>query len=260
MNNPSTALLECNGLDIEIGGVQITRNLDLRIARGQCWCVLGRNGSGKTTLLHTLAGLRPARQGEIHVNGQPLPSLSRRQIAQRLGILFQVQTDSFPATVLEHVMQGRHPHLHAWQWESPVDRNIALTAIEQLGLTGLQARNIQTLSGGERQRVAIATLLTQQTELLLLDEPSNHLDLHHRLSLLDQLAANCKQAGQSLLMSLHDINLAARVADHALLLLGDGRVAHGPIDQVLTSKQLEVLYGHPLEEFQTAAGRAWLPL
>ena len=170
-----------------------------------------------------------------------------------------MQTDSFPATVLEHVMQGRHPHLHAWQWESASDQTVALAAIKQLGLTDLQARNIQTLSGGERQRVAIATLLTQQTRLLLLDEPSNHLDLHHRLSLLDELVANCKQAQQSVLMSLHDINLAARVADHALLLLGDGQVAHGPIDEVLTSQQLEMLYGHPLEEFRTAAGRAWLP-
>lgn len=259
MNNLSGATLACKNLNIEIGGKQVTRKLDLRIAPGECWCVLGRNGSGKTTLLHTLAGLRPARQGTINLNGQPLSSLSRRQIAQHLGILFQVQTDSFPATVSEHVMQGRHPHLHAWQWESPADRRIAQEAIEQLGLNELRARNIQTLSGGERQRVAIATLLAQQTKLLLLDEPSNHLDLHHRLGLLDQLATNCKQDGQSLLMSLHDVNLAARVADHALLLLGGGQVTHGPIDQVLNSQQLETLYGHPLEEFQTAAGRAWLP-
>ena len=259
MSKPSAALLECRNLDIEIGGTQITRDLNLRIAAGQCWCILGRNGSGKTTLLHTLAGLRPARQGQIFLNGETLSSLGRRQVARQLGILFQMQTDSFPATVLEHVMQGRHPHLHAWQWESASDQTVALAAIKRLGLTDLQARNIQTLSGGERQRVAIATLLTQQTRLLLLDEPSNHLDLHHRLSLLDKLVANCKQAQQSVLMSLHDINLAARVADHALLLLGDGQVAHGPLDEVLTSQQLEMLYGHPLEEFQTAAGRAWLP-
>jgi iron complex transport system ATP-binding protein len=259
MNNPSTALLECSGLDIDIGGTQVTRQLNLRIEAGQCWCVLGRNGSGKTTLLHTLAGLRPARQGQIYLKGEAQSSLGRRQVAQQLGILFQTQTDSFPATVLEHVMQGRHPHLHTWQWESAGDQSIALATIEQLGLSELQARNIQTLSGGERQRVAIATLLTQQTEILLLDEPSNHLDLHHRLSLLDKLVANCKRAGQSVLMSLHDINLAARVSDHALLLLGDGRVAYGPIDEVLNSQQLEALYGHPLEEFQTAAGRAWLP-
>ena len=259
MNNPRGATLDCDSLDIEIGGKQVTRALNLSIAPGECWCILGRNGSGKTTLLHTLAGLRPAQGGTIQLNSQPLSSLNRRQVAQRLGILFQVQTDSFPASVFEHVMQGRHPHLHAWQWESPADRRIALAAIEQLGLSELQERNIQTLSGGERQRVAIATLMAQQTELLLLDEPSNHLDLHYRLGLLDKLAANCKQDGQALLMSLHDVNLAARVADHALLLLGGGRVVHGPIEQVLNSQQLEALYGHPLEEFQTATGRAWLP-
>ena len=259
MSDRPNILLECSDLNIDIGGMQIIRDLNLHVSAGECWCILGRNGSGKTTLLHTLAGLRPARQGKIYLNGAALSKLGRRQVAQQLGILFQSQSDSFPATVFEHVMQGRHPHLHAWQWESADDRKIARAAIEQLGLGDLRDRNIQTLSGGERQRVAIATLLTQQTRLLLLDEPSNHLDLHHRLSLLDQLVADCKRAGQSLLMSLHDINLAARVADHALLLLGDGRVAHGRIDTVLTGEQLEALYGHPLEEFQTTTGRAWLP-
>jgi iron complex transport system ATP-binding protein len=260
MNSSSATLLECVALDIDIGGKKITRDLNLRIEAGQCWCILGRNGSGKTTLLHTLAGLRPARQGRIYINGLEQSSLSRRQIAQQLGILFQTHTDSFPSTVLEHVMQGRHPHLRAWQWESTDDKNLALAALEQLGLSDLRTRNTQTLSGGERQRVAIATLLTQQTALLLLDEPSNHLDLHHRLSLLDNLVANSKRAGQAVLMSLHDINLAARFADHALLLLGNGNVAYGPVAEVLNSQQLEALYGHPLEELRTAAGRAWLPL
>lgn len=259
MAESSCPLLACTDLDIEIGGAPIVHKLNLNITAGECWCILGRNGSGKTTLLHTLAGLRPAASGRIQLNGTDTSRLSRRQIAQRLGILFQHQPDSFPTTVLEQVLQGRHPYLHAWQWEHAGDQRIALAAIEQLGLGGLQKRNVQTLSGGERQRVAIATVLAQQTPLLLLDEPSNHLDLHHRLSLLDKMVANSRQSGQAILMSLHDINLAARVADHALLLLGDGQVASGPANEVLTNHQLEDLYGHPLEEIQTAAGRAWLP-
>lgn len=259
MTESCNTLLACTDLDIEIGGMQITSELNLTIAAGECWCVLGRNGSGKTTLLHTLAGLRLAQSGKIQLTGTDMSCLSRRQIAQQLGILFQHQSDSFPATVLEQVLQGRHPHLHAWQWENSQDHRIALAAIEQLGLTELQTRNVQTLSGGERQRVAIATVLAQQTPLLLLDEPSNHLDLHHRLSLLDSMVTNSRPSGQAILMSLHDINLAARVADHALLLLGNGQVASGPVNEVLTSRQLEALYDHPLEEIQTAAGRAWLP-
>ncbi len=260
MNDLRYPLLQCANLDISIGDVQITRELNLRITAGECWCILGRNGSGKTTLLHTLAGLRPADSGKIQLNGTDISCLNRRQVAQQLSILFQHQSDNFPATVLEQVLLGRHPHLHAWQWENSRDQRIALTAIEQLKLSELQTRNVQTLSGGERQRVAIATVLAQQTPLILLDEPSNHLDLHHRLSLLDSLVANSRQSGQAILMSLHDINLAARFADHALLLFGDGQIASGPVNKVLTSHQLEKLYDHPLEEIQTiAGGRAWLP-
>lgn len=255
----SPPLLECCDLDVKIGDSVITRNLNLRIEAGQCWCILGGNGSGKTTLLHTLAGLRPASHGTIALDGQPMEQLSHRQIAARLGILFQDQQDSFPSTVLEKVLQGRHPYLRAWQWESSEDKAIAMATIRQLDLEALMHRNVQTLSGGERQRTAIASLLAQQTALLLLDEPSNHLDLNHRLDILDALARRCREDSLTVLMSLHDINLAARLADHVLLLQGDGKVDFGPVETTLDTARLETLYGHRLIELQTDSGPAWLP-
>lgn len=251
--------LQCQQLGVDIGGLTVTRDLNLTIEAGQCWCLLGRNGSGKTTLLHTLAGLRPATRGAIKLGNDALQSLSRRQIAQRLGILLQDQTDSFPVTVREKILQGRHPYLHAWQWESADDHSIVNAVIHRLELETLQARNIQTLSGGERQRVAIATLLAQQTDLLLLDEPTNHLDLKYRLKLLDDLAEDARKNRRGLLMSLHDINLAVRCCDHALLLMGDGNVRHGAIGELLDCQVLEALYGYPLQEVKTTRGRAWLP-
>jgi iron complex transport system ATP-binding protein len=252
-------LLACSKLTVEVGGRTLVRDLNLTIDAGQRWCLLGRNGVGKTTLLHTLAGLRPAQAGDIRLSGVTLDALSRKQVARQLAILFQDQADSFPISVREKLLQGRHPHLHAWQWETADDHAIVAKLLHKLELEALQARNVQTLSGGERQRVAIATLLAQQSRMLLLDEPANHLDLSHRLALLGILAGECRDRHHSLLMSLHDINLAARFCDHALLLLGDGKTLHGPVNDIVDSPVLERLYGHPLVEVATPTGRAWLP-
>lgn len=259
MSSTTHALLEATDLDIEIGGTTLLRDARIHIARGQSWCILGRNGSGKTTLLHTLAGLRPPRSGVIRLAGTPLDTLSRRQIARHLGLVFQDQFDAFPASVLECVLQGRHPHLHSWQWESAEDERIALEALAQVGLQSLALRDVRSLSGGERQRVAIAALICQQAEVLLLDEPSNHLDLNHRLFVLDTLVKQCRSSGKALIMSLHDINLAARLADHVMLLHGDGETSQGPRETVLTTPALEALYGHPLTQVRTERGPAWLP-
>jgi len=252
-------LLSCTGINIQVGNVTVTRGLDLDIQAGQCWCLLGRNGIGKTTLLHTLAGLRKPAAGTVTLNGTPLIQLKRRELARQLGILFQDSEDNFPATVFETVLQGRHPHLHNWQWETARDHEIASTAITRLGLSNFENRNVQTLSGGERQRTAIATLLTQQTRLLFLDEPTNHLDLHHRLNILEILLHECREEQKSVFMVLHDINLAARFADHILLLLGDGETRAGSAQEILQTTLLERLYGHRLVELETPAGTAWLP-
>ncbi len=258
MSDPSQ-LLKCSNLDVDVGGLVVTRGLEITVQGGQCWCILGRNGVGKTTLLHTLAGLRPATSGSIRLSGTPLPGLSRRLVAQRLGVVFQNYEDNFPASVFESVLQGRHPHLRSWQWESAEDHRIAERAMAQLGLEGYETRNIQTLSGGERQRVSIATLLAQEPDLLLLDEPLNHLDLHHRLQVLETLVSHCRETHRALLMVLHDINLAARFADHALLLLGNGESRRGNKEQILRTVVLERLYGHPLIRIDTPRGPAWLP-
>ena len=259
MAEESAAILECIGLGVEIGDVQVCHDLNLGIEPGQCWVILGRNGSGKTTLLQTLAGLRSAAQGEIHLNGRPLAAYSRRQIARRVGLLLQQQEDPFPASVDETVLQGRHPYLRPWQWESPADHQQAAHAVAFVGLENFRQRNIQTLSGGERQRVAIAELITQNPDLMLLDEPGNHLDLHHTVTILKRLVLQSKASDTAICMVLHDVNLAARLADHCLLLHGDGEIQAGPAQQVLNGAYLERLYGHPLQRLETAYGPAWLP-
>lgn len=252
-------LLQAANVDISIGGKTIAHNLNLNIETGQCWCILGLNGTGKTTLLHTLAGLLTPDAGNIQLDGQAIQTLPRKLIAQRLGVLFQTQEDSFPATVMETVLQGRHPHLRRWQWETNKDRGIAREVLKQVDLENFAERDVLTLSGGERQRVAIAALLAQQTRLLLLDEPTNHLDLHHRIQLLQQLRDHCLQNGAAMMMVLHDINLAARFCDHVLLLSDDAHIQLGRSDDILQTVTLEATFNHPLTAIETAHGQAWLP-
>lgn len=240
------SLLETQGLDITLGARTLCRDLDWSVHGGEAWAILGTNGAGKTTLLHTLAGLRAPARGAVRLNGTALSELSRRAIAQQIGLLPQDSSDPFPATVWETVMMGRHPHLHGWRGESADDLEKARAALTRCGLDGWEQRAIATLSGGERRRVALATLLTQQPALLLLDEPANHLDLRHQAQLFALMRELCG-AGHAVVMVLHDPNHALHHCSHALLLHGDGRWEAGSSESLLTAERLSQLYGHPLQ-------------
>ena len=246
--------LQAQGLTLQTGSRLLCQGLDLMIHPGECWGILGPNGSGKTTLLHTLAGLRAATRGEITLDGTALGQLTRRQIAQRLGLLLQDSHDPFPATVRENVLSGRHPHLQRWQSESASDREQAERALQQLELGELAERPLQTLSGGERRRLAIATLLVQDPALLLLDEPLNHLDLRHQQQLLAQLGAWQEQQ-KAVVMVLHEPNHALRYCNQVLLLYGDGRWEAGETDTLLNAERLGTLYRCRIRELCHPEGR-----
>jgi len=249
-------LLTVEDLSVSIGGKQVCRSLSFQLERTQCWGVLGANGVGKTTLLHTLAGLRAPEAGSIKVADRALAAWPRRQLARTIGLLPQDSLDPFPANVLETALIGRHPHLRAWQWESERDHAAARAAIKQVGLDGLEHRQVATLSGGERRRLALATLFTQQPELYLLDEPSNHLDLRHQIELISLLMQYAQQGG--VMMTLHDINLAARFCDHLLMLFGDGEALAGPANIMLQEENLSRLYDHPIRRISNGLGVAFV--
>ncbi|MGH8282430.1 MAG: ATP-binding cassette domain-containing protein, partial [Gammaproteobacteria bacterium] len=166
-----TTLLQARGLTVRIADKCVCQDFDLTLQPDMCLGLLGGNGVGKTTLLNTLAGLRAPDNGEILLDGLLLRTLPRRHIAQRLGLLMQHQEDSLPASVLETALIGRHPHIDFWRWESHADVNIARRALKTVGLDGLEQRAQTRLSGGERRRLAIATILTQDPRVFLLDEP-----------------------------------------------------------------------------------------
>lgn len=255
-----SALLETRSLSVSIGGKQVCHDLNLALHAGERWGLLGLNGVGKTSLLHTLGGVRVADSGEIRVDGQTRSAMPRKQLAQRLGMMLQDSDEAFPSSVMEAALIGRHPHLGAWEWEGAQDEALARAALQAVELTGFEARSTATLSGGERRRLALAALLVQNPQLMLLDEPVNHLDVHHQIGALDLLSKLAREQGKTLLMVLHDVNLAARYCDKVLLLFGDGETLQGEAGEMLTEANLQRLYQHPMRRVQTDGGDYFYPL
>tara|TARA_R110002074_G_scaffold24510_8_gene73195 strand:+ start:23673 stop:24455 length:783 start_codon:yes stop_codon:yes gene_type:complete len=233
--------------------------LNLSVEPAQVWGVLGPNGAGKTTLLHTLAGLLPARSGQIVLNDTDLGEQKRRDIARQLGLVFQERQDSFPATVMETALIGRHPWLSPWESERGEDQALAEQALTALDVDHLSGRLLNTLSGGERQRVAIATLMTQNPDIWLLDEPTNHLDLHHQVKVMNLLADQAG-AGKTVFLCLHDLNLAARWCSHVLLLYTNGDACWGPAGAMLEPSALEQLYNQKLITVEADGARLFVPV
>lgn len=253
------SLLQAQRLDVAVPGRMLCRGLDLVIEPGQRWAILGPNGAGKTSLLHTLGGIRAPTAGQVFGAGADLQTLPALERARHIGLMAQDDELTFPSTVIEAALSGRHPHLGRWAWEDADDIALTRQALADVGLAGWEDRAVASLSGGERRRLAIASLLTQQPRLALLDEPSNHLDLGHQLQLLGLLCARFSDPQHALVMVLHDINLAMRFCDQLLLLPGDGSWQAGPTATLATADRLGPLYGCSLQEIEIKGGRAFLP-
>ena len=243
-------LLQTRRLTVSIGQRIFCRALNLNLHAGQRLAILGRNGAGKSTLLSVLAGLRAPQHGEVRLKGASYAELGPRQSALIRGWLPQSRGDAFASTVLETALVGRHPHLDRWGWESAKDAQIVRQALVAVDLAEFEQRDIQTLSGGERQRLAIATLLAQQPELFLLDEPVAYLDLKHQIAMLELFAGAARECGAAVAMVLHEPALAWRYCDRVLLVHGDGATECGPAREMLTADKLSALYDYPMLAFE----------
>jgi iron complex transport system ATP-binding protein len=257
MPGKDTTLLDVSGLRVSVPGRVLVEALDMTLARGEFIAVLGRNGSGKTLSLLTLAGLRPPDAGAIRLAGDGMDALPRQQVAKRLALLPQDTDDIFPATVLDTALVGRHPHIGRLRWESPQDYELAHEALAMVGIAELADRDVLSLSGGERRRLAVAQILTQAPAVYLLDEPTNHLDPQHQVDTL-RIFRQAADSGAGVIASLHDVNLAARVADRCLLLFGDGRWEFGATGEVLDEQRLEALFETPMEAVSWRDGRLFV--
>lgn len=262
-NTPPSAVanltpLAAKNVAVSVGTRELVCELSLDFSPGEFVAVLGRNGSGKTLTLHTLAGLRAPDRGTVCIGGLPFAHQDRRTAARRLGLLAQDLEDGFVTTAMETVLIGRHPHLAFWQWESAEDERLARDALAAVDLADFAGRRTDTLSGGEQRRVAIAALLAQEPSVFLLDEPTNHLDPHHQLVVLT-LFRELSRAGRTVIATLHDPTLAARFADRALLLFGNGRWTAGPVREAITHATLSELYLTPMLEIEQAGQRIFVP-
>ncbi len=230
-------------------GRMVLRDLSLEIQPGTVTAILGPNGAGKTTLLHLALGWLSPRTGKVFLNGCPLGSYSRRALGQWMALVPQSERIPFEYSVLEYVLLGRAPHLAPLEMPGVADCRIAAQALESVGLDRLDGRAITTLSGGERQLVLLARALAQQPRLLLLDEPTAHLDLGNKARLLGLLQGLAAQ-GVTMLLTTHEPQVAAALASR-LVLMREGQVRHhGPLEQVLTSEHLSATYGVPVRVIQ----------
>jgi iron complex transport system ATP-binding protein len=228
--------LVVRGLAAGYPGRTVIDGLDLAIAPGRITMIIGANASGKSTLLGVLARLRPPLAGAIELDGVDIASIPRRQLAQSVGLLPQHPTAPDGLTVAELVARGRYPPRGVFQRWSPDDTQRVDAALAQTGLSVLADRPLGDLSGGQRQRAWIAMALAQNPQILLLDEPTTFLDLSHQLDVLDLLRDLNRTQGTTIVVVLHELNLAARYADD-LVVMAEGRiVAHGAPADVLTAE------------------------
>lgn len=234
--------LEVRGLTLGYDSRDVIDDLDLRIPPGSITAIVGPNACGKSTLLRSMTRLLPPRRGTVLLDGRDVHSIPAKQLAQRLGLLPQSPIAPEGITVADLVGRGRHPHQQIFSRWSRQDDEAVAAALEATATLELAERPVDELSGGQRQRVWIAMALAQQTEILLLDEPTTFLDVGHQLEVLDLLSDLNRDHGTTVVMVLHDLNLAARYAEHLIALAGGRLAASGSPSEVLTPELVRDLF------------------
>lgn len=241
LDGPSA--LAARGLACGYGGQAILSNLSFSLARGEVVALLGRNGCGKSTLLKTLAGVLPSLGGSMEIGGADPRHMDRRALARRLAMVPQKLDLPFAFSVREIVELGRAPYARFLAPSSLADERAVRQALAACDLESLAGRSYQHLSGGEQQRVALALALAQEPEILLLDEPTVHLDLAHQVALLALVRRLSREQGLAVLAAMHDINLAALYFDRLLVLADQGLAAAGMAAEVVSAAMVERAFG-----------------
>lgn len=235
--------LQAQQVALGYDGRQIVHDLSLSIPDGSFTAVVGANGCGKSTLLRGLARLLKPQTGAIVLDGKAIHEFSTKEVARRLGLLPQSQAAPDAISVRDLVARGRYPHQTLLRQWTPADQAAVDSALDLTGTTQLAGRSFDELSGGQRQRVWLALALAQQTDLLLLDEPTTYLDIAHQIDVLDLCDRLRRERGATLVAVLHDLNLAARYATH-LVAMKDGMIAaEGAPSQIITPSLIQHVFG-----------------
>ncbi|MGR9173926.1 ABC transporter ATP-binding protein [Rhizobium sp. KDH_Rht_773_N] len=235
--------LAASGLSAGYGEDEILHGLDLAVPPGRITVIVGANACGKSTLLRAMSRLLAPRRGQVLLDGKSIHHTASRELARTLGLLPQSPIAPEGITVADLVSRGRHPHQSLFSRWTRRDDEAVDAALNATRTADLAERLVDELSGGQRQRVWIAMALAQETQVLLLDEPTTFLDISHQVEVLDLLTDLNHERGTTVVMVLHDLNLAARYADH-LVAMTDGRVhVSGPPQQVLTEDNVRQVFG-----------------
>jgi iron complex transport system ATP-binding protein len=235
--------LVLSGVEAGYDGRAILRDINLHVRPGEVLAIVGPNGVGKSTLIKTAAGTLKPRKGAVRIGGEDLADLRAAERARRVSVVGQALNLPPAFSALDVVMMGRTPYLGWFEREGERDREIALQAMERTETAALAQRPISELSGGERQRVLIARALAQNAPIMLMDEPTAHLDLRHQDAQLKLVRRLVEEDGLAVLIALHDLNLVARFADRVALLSTGTIHVEGLPEQVLTPDHLAAVYG-----------------
>lgn len=249
-------MLEVQSLRVVYGNRLVLKDLSFQVPGGSILGVIGPNGAGKTTLIRALSGVVPLAGGSVKVNGTDLSALRPNERARLVAVVPQARQLPPAFTGEELVMLGRTPHLNWLGHITRRDEERVRVALERARAADLAGRRVGELSGGEQQRLLLARALAQEAPILLLDEPTTHLDLHYQIGLLDQIAGLARHDGLTVVLALHDLNLVSRYADQVAL-LADGELrAMGKPEAVLQPDLLAQVYHLPLQVLKnTASGR-----
>jgi len=245
--NRSQRMLKIENLSVSYGARRVLRAVSLDLQAGEVLALIGPNGAGKSTLVRAASGVIPVQAGRVGVNGDDLLALSAMRRARYLAVVPQATSLPPAFTAWETVLLGRTPYLNFLGQVSTKDEEIARQALQKVDAFDLAERRVGELSGGEQQRVLLARALAQSTPILLLDEPTVHLDLQHQVALMEIVRSLAHNDNLAVLIALHDLNLAARYADRVALLVAGEIKAAGTPRQVLTPEIISKAYNLPVQ-------------
>ncbi len=235
--------LHAEGVTLGYDDRPIVTGLDVQIPDGKVTAIVGANACGKSTLLRGLARLLKPRNGAVYLDGRAMTELSTHEVAKTLGQLPQTPHAPDGITVADLVARGPYPHQGWFRRWTDGDHEAVAAALEATGTADLANRPLQQLSGGQRQRVWVAMALAQDTDLLLLDEPTTYLDINHQVELLRLLRRLNAEAGRTIVVVMHDLNLACRFSDHLVAMADGAIVAEGAPTEVVTAELVEKVFG-----------------
>jgi len=233
--------LKVKDMEFNYASVHVLKDICIELAASEMLSVIGPNGAGKSTLLRCIDRILSPQKGCILLDGQNIKKMSRMELAKKMGYIPQSATQVFPATVFDVVLMGRRPHI-GWR-SGEEDTEKVLETLQLLNIEDLSMRDINELSGGQQQKVFIACALTQEPDVLLLDEPTSNLDIRHQLEVMDIIKNIVREKKISAIMAIHDLNLAARYADR-IIMMNSGKIfsAGDPVS-VLTPDNIKEVYG-----------------